>query len=157
MIIAGVDPGLTGAVAVINFGKKRQLIDVIDFPLVVEGNHKILDIREISWKLSQYHIDLAVIERIQATPGDARHVVSFGKLMRSFGVLEALMYLVADRYVTVPPKTWKTRYGLSSDKSTSLNLVRKLYNDDKRFKRVKDHNRAEAALLAEYGYEYVGH
>ena len=51
----------------------------------------------------------------------------------------------------VPPKTWKDALSLSSDKSQSLEMARKLFPSmGDALKRKSDDGRAEALLMLEY-------
>jgi crossover junction endodeoxyribonuclease RuvC len=54
-------------------------------------------------------------------------------------------------YDLVRPAKWKKALKLDREAETSLCLARELYPDSQSFlKRKKDHNRAEAILLAHY-------
>lgn len=50
----------------------------------------------------------------------------------------------------VAPQTWKRFYGLSSDKGAALAMARQFWPHYEALKRAKDHNRAEAALIARW-------
>jgi hypothetical protein len=57
---------------------------------------------------------------------------------------------------TVRPSVWKPKVGVTSDKQTSLALARALFPmAADQLKRQKDHNRAEALLIAEYAHHHV--
>lgn len=67
-------------------------------------------------------------------------------------IREALRRADAD-YREIQSVSWKRRAGLKkgATKKDALYLSRALFRDDKFFKRIKDHNRAEAALIAYFG------
>jgi crossover junction endodeoxyribonuclease RuvC len=58
------------------------------------------------------------------------------------------LYLVA-------PTKWKPHFSLGSDKEKARALALRLWPTSVHFGRKKDHNRAEAALLARYGAEVL--
>ena len=63
-------------------------------------------------------------------------------------MLECLKYPV--QYVA--PQRWKKAFALGSDKAMALETARRLYpGAAAELKRQKDHNRAEAVLLAHWG------
>jgi len=53
----------------------------------------------------------------------------------------------------VSPQKWKRELELSKDKNQSLEMARMLWPDSDKFKRKKDDGRAEAALIAMYGFK----
>ena len=88
MIILGIDPGLSGALAFLD--TRDNTIDVVDMPTVeVKRNNKTK--REVSAQLVaaiviKRHAQAAVLERVNAMPGQGgTSVFSFG---RSRGILE---------------------------------------------------------------------
>jgi hypothetical protein len=85
-----------------------------------------------------------------------------GKLMRTRGHVEALVWLLGWRLEVVQPATWKREFGLLRKKG--LDDAVPVDKDDARLKavelfpgladqlqRVKDHNRAESLLIARFG------
>ena len=76
-------------------------------------------------------------------------------LKAHYGAIKALLRLLChDRIITVYPRTWKAAFEITSDKQTALEVARKLFPElDLRHK--KQHNIAEAALLAYYGHSIV--
>jgi hypothetical protein len=72
--------------------------------------------------------------------------------MRTLGAVEAVLEVLRLPPTMLHPKTWKGFFGLDSEKGGSLASARALYPDvAARLARAKDHNRAEAVLLAHYG------
>jgi crossover junction endodeoxyribonuclease RuvC len=78
---------------------------------------------------------------------------SQGSMMRSRGIVEAVADIARLEIKVVQPQTWKRFYGLlGKDKGEARELACRLYpGQAPQFKRVKDHNRADATLLAHYG------
>lgn len=84
-------------------------------------------------------------------------VVAAGRTQRSHGVIEGILQCevgVGDLHYVVPA-SWKRMFGLiggEQNKPSSTALALSFFPDlAPRLKRVKDHNRAEAVLIASYG------
>lgn len=157
MIVFGVDPGLTGALAVLINGR---LVDVADLPVREEGGGTVkrrLDaavlaamVREVR---RQHGVDseLAVIERVGAMPKQG--VASVFSLGHTAGVIEATMLALGVPVEFADPVRWKRLAGLGKDKSDARAKASLLYPEQAGFWRLKgQHNRAEAALIARYGW-----
>lgn len=145
----GIDPGQTGAVACIS--KCRSHVGVFDWP----GDERaaadlILDFRT---EILDSVFRLAVIEHQQAFKGQG--IASTGKLMMNYGCWLGILaaYNIPTRVVR--PNIWKR--GVvppRADKKESLAVARRLFPGlADELKRVKDHGRAEALLIALYGME----
>ena len=157
MIVFGIDPGLTGALAVLINGR---LIDVADLPVREEGVGTVkrrLDaavlaamVREVR---RQYGVDseLAVIERVGARPDQG--VATTFSLGHTAGVVEATMLALGVPVQFADPVKWKRLAGLGRDKSDARAAASLAYPEQAGFWRLKSqHNRAEAALIARYGW-----
>jgi hypothetical protein len=75
-------------------------------------------------------------------------------LKAHYGAIKALLRLLCgrDNIITAYPQTWKSAMEVTSDKQTSLDAARELFPEvDLRHK--KQHNIAEALLLAHYGWQ----
>lgn len=158
MIVYGIDIGVTGAIAAMRNG---ELLGVTDIPahLVSMGSVKrqidaagvAAVIRE--WR-TQYGVDseLAVLERVSSMPGQG--VASVFSLGHSFGALQGVVAALGVPSVVVAPQTWKRAVGLGRDKAQSRALASRMFPSHAgRWARAMDHNRAEAALLAAYGWK----
>lgn len=88
-----------------------------------------------------------VIESVHSMPGQG--LASTFKFGRAVGAIEAVVALFREPWFIVSPKKWKADMGVTSDKSTSLNLARQLWTTAP-LARKKDHGVAEALLLAEW-------
>lgn len=152
MLILGIDPGLTGAYAALTLD---GLTVVADLP-TVEKAHKSGKRSEFSAHLfhdcvaSLPKIDMAVIEHVSASP--QMGTVSAFRFGECFGGIVAVLACCGIRTEFVRPATWKKAMGLNSEAEVSRAKVLELFPDaSQHFARKADHNRAEAALLAEYG------
>lgn len=146
MFTIGVDPGLTGALAVID--ADGVIVTVADLPVIRDRSLSWIDggeLQSILLGALRGRQGRAVVERVSAMPrqGVASSFafgVGFGSIL---GVLQAMQ--ISIEFVT--PTVWKRCLGLSSDKRASLHKARLLFPAaDLRLS--KHDGRAEALLLA---------
>lgn len=142
----GIDPGGTGAIATLN--TNGQLIDVRDMPY--------LDGMVMANALTGIILNgdgdrVAWVERAQAYPGQGRS--SAFKYGTGFGVILGVLGALSIPYQLITPAVWKRKAGLSDDKAASRRRAIELWpSHAQAFNRVKDDGRAEAALIARYGW-----
>ena len=137
----GIDPGISGAVALLNGAVAPEVVDM-------PSNPRDLWDTLSAWRTD--HDDLyAYVERAQAMPGQG--VSSTFKTGFGYGVIIGLLAGLGIPYETVTPAVWKKRAGLiGKDKEASRALARQLWPTAP-LGRVRDHGRAEALLIAKYG------
>lgn len=154
----GIDPGLTGAMGWLN--GKGEFIDVLDLPTEPNGKASGKIKRRISANLLNSIIenirltydDILLIEEVHGMPNqNSSTVFSLGD---TFGVCRAIVELLDISHGLVSPNKWKKYFNIGKDKAKSLELARKLFPKAP-LGRQKDHNRAEALLIARYAYENV--
>jgi crossover junction endodeoxyribonuclease RuvC len=155
MIWLGVDPGKSGAFALVS---NEGLLHVFDMPLtqVRYGNkteHEICphQLRDELLSLQHEHgkIRVAVVEKVSSSPQmGVKSAFSFGE---GFGGVKFMLAALCIPVEFVRPQTWKKYMGLDADKKASLALARAKWPAADHFTRAKDDGRAEASLLAEYG------
>ena len=157
MIIAGIDPGKTGALAILHPDGSAEFFDV---PRVkIKGKDKpawSLWAREWCMALDLAIPDMVVIEDIAARPGQG--VTSMFTFGRTLGFVHGLVQATTSCPVHfVTPSVWKAKLGLfNSGKGASREKCRTLYPATATYlARVKDDGRAEAALLAYYGRKFL--
>jgi crossover junction endodeoxyribonuclease RuvC len=152
MLVLGIDPGLSGAVA---FLHGEQLLDVADLPLV-DVQHGKGSRKELSPALlhdmlvhTEIRIGKAIVEHVGASP--QMGTTSAFRFGENFGGILAVLACCGIRTELVRPQTWKKAMGLGPDKSISRAMAIKLWPmQSEYFARVKDDGRAEAALIAEW-------
>lgn len=146
MIVVGVDPGITGAFAVLTDASvDGGSAAVHDMP--VHG--KFVDGRAVAALLSTVGNALVVIEDVHAMPINGS-IGSFS-LGRSKGIVEGVIAALGLRCEYVSPQRWKKEMRLSKDKGASRRMAADLYPDlSQTFARVKDDGRAEALLIAHW-------
>lgn len=153
----GVDPGLDGAIAVLD--KDGGLVQVYDMPtveVVVGGKAKRkVAPAAIADELKLYTTDgrcVAICESVSARPGQG--VTSMFGFGRSLGVVEGVLAGMGIPYETVPPATWVRRMRVAPGKGGSRKRAMEVWPGFAgEFKRVKDDGRADAALIALYAFK----
>jgi crossover junction endodeoxyribonuclease RuvC len=152
MIILGIDPGLSGAMAFLDTG--TGMIAVEDMPTVeVKRNNKLK--REVSPQLVaaiiiKRHVGAAYLEKVNAMAGQGvSSVFSFG---RSAGIMEGVLAAFDIPTTLVTPQTWQKAMGVRDGKDGSRERAMQLFPASAElFQRKKDDGRSDAALIAKYG------
>jgi crossover junction endodeoxyribonuclease RuvC len=143
-IIVGVDPGKTGAIALLD--PHGRLIDAYDMPVVDGRVSAPLLAGYEGWRSTPERF-VAVIEDVHAMPGQG--VTSMFSFGRSLGVAEAVFGTLGVRVEYVSPQRWKKALGLGRDKDDSrMQAIEHWPAEADLFARKKDNGRAEAALIA---------
>ena len=146
-ILLGIDPGLSGAIA-FYFTMTPDRVSVVDMP-IADGN---VSAPLLAAEIKKYGPSIAVVESVHAFSGQGvSSMFNFGKAFgQAIGVVGALNIPIQ----FVSPAKWKRHYGLSADKEECRAKALQLFPGcAEHFKRKKDHNRAESALIARYGAE----
>jgi len=131
--------------------------------LPVDDAQRMLDAGELADMVTPATPDVVVIEKVHAYPGQG--AVSTFKFGAAFGICIGVIAALRVQIHYVTPQRWKTDLGLSHPpphvrkskasawrKAAAMDLARELYPEAAgAWKRVRDHNRAEAALLAHWG------
>jgi crossover junction endodeoxyribonuclease RuvC len=155
----GIDPGLSGAIAVITEEPLQTSLQIHDMPtMTVDRNGKAkrqVSANELAELLNLYagkdcHV---YVERVSAMAGQGvTSVFSFG---RSFGMIEGILAALKMPVTFVAPATWTRAIGRSPGKDASRARAMELFpNYEYFFKRVKDDGRADAALIAHWGRKH---
>jgi crossover junction endodeoxyribonuclease RuvC len=148
----GIDPGLSGAIAVWPENGEPVVNDMPTFEITVNGKKKTqIDLAQLarttpqSWQ--SWH---AFIENPGAMPGNG--AVSMFNFGFACGVAQMAVAAAGIPYTLVKPAIWKRALGLTADKDASRQLASRLFPQSAHlWARKKDDGRAEAVLLAYYG------
>ena len=154
----GVDPGVEGAVVVL--GRQSELIAVHDMPVVKTGNRREILVRDLS-RILQKYFDEYGPEKVfvtleKHTPRPRQGVASQCKLARICGILEGIVSASGVSYQIAHPRTWaRVMRDVEGDdvKARSIIAASRRWVDLDLSKK-KHHNRADAALIAEFGRIY---
>jgi crossover junction endodeoxyribonuclease RuvC len=145
MIGLGIDPGLSGGLAAVEFclGLAPRLIEVIDVPTTGEKAKRRVDAAAVIAFVRNHAPEEAFIERAQAMPDQG---ASSGFIYgRAVGALEACVDGMLVPLTVIESSAWKKAMGLIKAQ------IRMFPASHAFFSRKLDHNRAEAALIARYG------
>ena len=156
MIILGVDPGVTGGLALLACTQLRteahvKLLDAILMPVTRQYTTKpTLDWGALLRWMRTYWPDIGVIENVHAMP--AQGVSSSFQFGRVFGGAEMIIQERCTTVVYAEPRIWKKHFGIiKHNKGVSTVIATELYGDE--FWPLKKHEGvAEAALIATWGY-----
>ena len=165
MISIGIDPGLSGAI--VAYGP-NGVIDGMDMPTkpsALKGAtvKRRVDGKAIMDMLRQLapagEAAVVTIELVEGRGDNGRS--SLMSTAETYGVLRAAIEIAQIRYVEVRSYDWKKPMGLMGKgapkgleaKEAARQMAIKLMPElAGKIARKKDHNRAEAALIARYGY-----
>lgn len=162
-VIIGIDIGLTGAIGAVD---SRGTAYVRDLAAIPDGKGRRLCGRSLLMAVRELvpigEPALVVFEdvkpRSMGNAGFATNSMhSQGSMMRSRGIVEGVVDITRLQFRAVQPQTWKRHFGLiGKPKDASLELARALFPlQAAQLKRQKDHNRAEAMLLARWAQEVL--
>jgi crossover junction endodeoxyribonuclease RuvC len=153
MRVLGVDPGVSGGLAVVEIadGAAPVLVECIDIPVVGTGAKERVDVAAIRNFIDRHQPIRARIERAQAMP---KQGASSGfKYGRAVGAIEATVALCSIPMEIIEPSAWKRFWKLpGKDKESGRQRALQLFPAAHALlARKKDHGRAEAALIALFG------
>lgn len=158
--IIGIDPGLTGAIAILPRVRPPEPV-VLDMPVIAHSKggfvKNAVDVAALAESLRPYSVVatcVAYIERVHAFPDQGTG--SMFSLGMSFWGVAGVFAGLGIPFHLVEPKEWKGYYRLKKDKELSRTTAQRFYPGVD-LSRKKDHNRAEALLIAGYGMAQVTH
>jgi hypothetical protein len=153
--VIAIDPGVTGALAVLESaaepGKPPSILAVHDLPSYAEKTssgktknyidpvalHKLIK--------SIGKVDRIICERLTSPPGISS-VVAFS-LGATSGTIASVLRLSGNNYKLVSPSVWKRAFDCPADKELARQYATRIFANDEHWQRKKQHNRAEAALI----------
>lgn len=153
MKILGCDPGLSGALALLDTDQPGKILTVLDMPVVsVKAGTKTKN--ELNLAVLTFHIaglapDHAFVELVHAMPGQG--VSSMFRFGEVFGALKGILSALAIPTTLVPPATWTRVMQVKGDEGSILRVSQLFPGHGGMFARKKDHGRADATLIALYG------
>jgi len=157
MIIFGIDPGVSGAISIL---ENKKVIEVFDMPTMVDGKKNkrqvngaqvtnIIKERLDNEKEKEKEI-VVVVEHVNAMPGQG--VTSMFNFGQSFGVIKGICSALSLPIYFVRPTKWKKHFNLiKTNKEASRTKVIEVYPEiSSKLHRKKDSNKADAILIARY-------
>ena len=155
MIIFGIDPGVSGAISVL---ENKKVIEVFDMPTMIDGkkNKKQVNGAQVTNIIkerldSEKEKEIAVVvEHVNAMPGQG--VTSMFNFGQSFGVIKGICAALSLPIYFVRPTKWKKYFNLiKTNKDASRTKVIEVYPEiSSKLSRKKDSNKADAILIARY-------
>lgn len=154
MIIAGIDPGLGGAICLLSTEGAVAVFDMPTFALSRGGkNKREIDARQLAAILAgKGAIGHAFVEQVGAMPGQGvTSMFAFGK---SYGIVLGILAVCGAPLTLVAPAVWKRVLRVPKAKDGARARASQLLPYAAEQWPLKKHDgRAEAALIAWWGYQ----
>ena len=156
MMVIGIDPGLTGAIAVL---KDKKVLCLFDMPVMAEGkkNKRQLNSAQLV-NIIKKNIDKddeisMVVEQVNAMPGQG--VTSMFNFGQTFGAIKGVCAALDLPIFLVRPSKWKKHFELiNSSKDASRTKAIEMYPSlSDQLSKKKDVNKSDAILIARYYIE----
>ena len=153
MRIIGIDPGLSGGIAILD---DLKIFDIYDMPIMSEGkkNKNQLNsaqlVNIIRKNLIPNGNTFLIVEQVSAMPGQG--VTSMFNFGQTFGSIKGICAALNLPIFFVRPSKWKKHFDLiNSSKDASRTKVIEMYPSiSPRLSKKKDVNKADAILIARY-------
>ncbi len=153
MIIIGIDPGLSGAIAIL---QNKKVQSIFDIPVMSEGkkNKRQLNsaqmVKIIKDNISNIEETVVVVEHVNAMPGQG--VTSMFNFGQTFGAIKGICAAIGLPIFFVRPAKWKKYFDLiNSSKDASRTKAIEMYPlISDQLSKKKDVNKADAILIARY-------
>ena len=153
MKVIGIDPGLNGAIAVLQDNKVKEIFDV---PVMPEGkkNKRQLNSAQLVKLLKDIISDseevLVVVENVSAMPGQG--VTSMFNFGQTFGAIKGICAALGLPIFFVRPAKWKKHFDLiNSSKDASRTKAIEMYPSlSDQLSKKKDVNKSDAILIARF-------
>jgi crossover junction endodeoxyribonuclease RuvC len=159
----GIDPGFKGGISFYNGNDlKAYRTPIYTVPFVKKGKKSTrneMDLEFIRDELFpmpfRKEIRHVFLEQVNAMPGQG--VTGMFRFGQNLGQWQGVITGLGLPLTMIRPQVWKSHVNLiGSDKESSIDLARELWSDHAptlfKYKKA-DEGRAEAALIAKYGYE----
>jgi crossover junction endodeoxyribonuclease RuvC len=152
MIVAGIDPGLTGAIARLD-AATGALIDVVDMPIFqltkAKKASRIVDAYLVA-DLLQRGCGHVFLEVQQTRPGQAAQAIA--KTFTGYGIILGVLAALQIPMTHVNPRVWKKALTVPAAKDGARARASELLRGGAvHWPLIKHDGRAEAALIALWG------
>ena len=153
MRIIGIDPGLSGAIAIL---EDKKVLDLFEMPVMAEGkkNKKQLNsaqlVNIIKNNIENENETAIVVEQVNAMPGQG--VTSMFNFGQTFGAIKGVCAALELPIFFVRPAKWKKHFELiNASKDSSRTKVIEMYPTlSNVLAKKKDVNKSDAILIARY-------
>ena len=156
MKIIGIDPGLSGAIAVL---ENNKVLNIFDIPVMSEGKknkrqlNSALLVNLLKENINPNEEVSVVVEQVNAMPGQG--VTSMFNFGQSFGILKGISSAMQLPMYFVRPAKWKKYFNLiNSEKDASRTRAIEIFPYfSSQLSKKKDSNKADAILIASFHHE----
>ena len=153
MKIIGIDPGLSGAVAIL---ENNSVLNIFDIPVMSEGkkNKRQLNSALLVSLLKDNIVDneevVVVVEQVNAMPGQG--VTSMFNFGQTFGAIKGICAALDLPIFFIRPSKWKKHFELiNASKDSSRTKVIEMYPKlSSQLAKKKDVNKSDAILIARF-------
>ena len=153
MKIIGIDPGLSGAIAVL---ENNNVLNIFDIPVMSEGKknkrqlNSALLVNLLRENIIKDEEVAVVVEQVNAMPGQG--VTSMFNFGQTFGAIKGICAALEFPIYFVRPSKWKKHFELinsskDSSRTKAIEMYPKLSNQ---LAKKKDVNKSDAILIARY-------
>ena len=156
MIVIGIDPGLSGAIAIL---ENKKVLGIFEMPVMPEGKKnkrqlnsaQLVNILRDNVKINE---EIAVVvEQVNAMPGQG--VTSMFNFGQTFGAIKGVCAALNLPIYFVRPSKWKKHFELiNSSKDSSRTKAIEMYPSlSAQLAKKKDVNKSDAILIARFYVE----
>ena len=153
MRIFGIDPGIAGAIAILD---EKKIVDAIDLPTMADGKKNKRQLNSahlsqyISSNITNINKTVVVVEQVNAMPGQG--VTSMFNFGQTFGAIKGVCAALSLPIYFVRPSKWKKQFELiNSSKDASRTKVIEMYPYlSDQLSKKKDVNKSDAILIARF-------
>tara|TARA_B100001059_G_C17468260_1_gene395632 strand:+ start:91 stop:582 length:492 start_codon:yes stop_codon:yes gene_type:complete len=153
MKIIGIDPGLSGAIAIL---ENNKVLNLFDIPVMAEGKknkrqlNSALLVSLLKKNISNEDEIVVVVEQVNAMPGQG--VTSMFNFGQTFGAIKGICAALNLPIFFVRPSKWKKHFELinsskDSSRTKAIEMYPKLSNE---LAKKKDVNKSDAILIARF-------
>ena len=153
MKIVGIDPGLSGAIEII---EDNKVVGIFDMPVMAEGKKnkrqlnsaQLVNIIKDNTKMNEEIV--VIVEQVNAMPGQG--VTSMFNFGQTFGAIKGVCAALKLPIFFVRPSKWKKHFELiNSSKDSSRTKVIEMYPSlSNQLAKKKDVNKSDAILIARF-------
>ena len=153
MRIIGIDPGLSGGIAILENNKIKEMFDM---PVMADGKknkrqlNSALLVKLIKDNIKDIDETVMIVEQVNAMPGQG--VTSMFNFGQTFGAIKGICAALGLPIFFVRPAKWKKHFELiNSSKDASRTKVIEMYPSiAEKLSKKKDVNKSDAILIARY-------
>ena len=153
MKIVGIDPGLSGAIAIL---ENNKVLNIFEIPVMSEGKknkrqlNSALLVNLLKANINKEEEVAVVVEQVNAMPGQG--VTSMFNFGQTFGAIKGICAALNLPIFFVRPSKWKKHFELinsskDSSRTKAIEMYPKLSNQ---LSKKKDVNKSDAILIARF-------